>query len=62
MMPYVSLITLNMEQNRINEIRGLQANKLLRVLKLGKNNITKIQNLETMMSLRILDLHANSIS
>lgn len=57
-----NLIFLDLYNNQIKEINGLQTVPALRVLMLGKNLIDKIKNLNSLTKLDVLDLHSNKIA
>ncbi|XP_063955815.1 leucine-rich repeat-containing protein 49-like isoform X12 [Lytechinus pictus] len=56
------LIFLDLYDNRIETISGLDTMRSLRVLMLGKNKIQKIERLTNLVKLDVLDLHGNRIS
>eukprot|EP00474_Spongospora_subterranea_P011270 CRZ11728.1 hypothetical protein [Spongospora subterranea] len=56
-----NLIFLDLYNNQISHISGLECLTTLRVLMLGKNMIKKIENLSTLHKLDVLDLHSNEI-
>lgn len=53
---------LDLEQNRIQRISGIEFNLQIRILRLGKNQIKTIQNLNSLSKLNILDLKNNKIT
>ena len=55
------LIFLDLYDNKIEEIFGINTLSSLRVLMLGKNRISKIENLNNLHKLDVLDLHGNKI-
>ena len=59
---FTQLVFLDMYDNRLEGISGLQVLPSLRVLMLGKNRIARIENLGCLALLDVLDLHSNQIS
>jgi len=56
------LVFLDLYNNQIEEISGLEGLPMLRVLMLGKNNIKSLgTRLSTVQHLDVLDLHSNSL-
>ena len=55
------LIFLDLYNNRIERIQGLDTVTGLRVLMLGKNRLSRIEGLEALPKLDVLDLHCNRI-
>lgn len=56
-----NLIFLDLYNNQIRTIEGLDVLTTLRVLMLGKNLLRSIQNLQSLTRLDVLDLHSNNI-
>ncbi|KAL2916830.1 hypothetical protein HK105_203609 [Polyrhizophydium stewartii] len=57
----VNLVFLDMFNNQIESIRGLDELVNLRVLMLSRNRIRRIENLDSLVRLDVLDLHSNQI-
>ena len=57
-----SLVFLDLYNNNIKQISGLDSVPSLRVLMLGKNHVKRIEGLESIRRLDVLDLHNNEIS
>ena len=57
-----NLIFLDLYNNRIERVAGLEKVQGLRVLMLGKNRLTQIENLDGLSRLDVLDLHSNQIT
>ena len=55
------LIFLDLYNNRIERIQGLDTVTGLRVLMLGKNRLSKIEGLGGLSRIDVLDLHSNRI-
>lgn len=56
------LIFLDLYDNQVEEISGLESLENLRVLLFGKNKLKKITGIKSLTKLEILDLHGNFIS
>ncbi|KAI3389344.1 hypothetical protein SNEBB_000263 [Seison nebaliae] len=59
---YPSIVLLDLFDNRLTAINGINQLISLKVLLLGKNRIKKIENMRDITSLDILDLHSNQIT
>ncbi len=57
----INLEYLELGDNRIAKIEGLDANRGLRRLYLGANGISRIENLEMLVDLEVLSLPANAL-
>ncbi|CAH0550353.1 unnamed protein product [Brassicogethes aeneus] len=55
------LVFLDVYDNQLEQISGLDGLENLRVLLMGKNRIKKIEGLEGLKKLEVLDLHGNQI-
>ena len=55
------LLVLNLYDNKIEKIGGLEILSNLRVLMLGKNRLRNINGLDNLYNLDVLDLHGNQI-
>ena len=58
----VNLQILNLDNNRITEIKGLDNKYNLQELDLSSNMITEIQNIDKLLKLQHLYLHNNMIT
>ncbi|XP_049827206.1 leucine-rich repeat-containing protein 49 isoform X1 [Schistocerca gregaria] len=55
------LVFLDMYDNQLEKISGLESLENLRVLLMGKNRIRRIEGLNNLVKLEVLDLHGNQI-
>ena len=58
----LNLHELNLNHNKIAEIKGLENHKNLQTLNLSNNSITEIKNLNKLANLQILNLNNNKIT
>ncbi|XP_054279143.1 uncharacterized protein LOC128997528 [Macrosteles quadrilineatus] len=56
------LVFLDVYDNQLDRIAGLDSLPTLRVLLMGKNRIRRMEGLRNLMKLEVLDLHGNQIS